>query len=94
MNHVLLVHNEGDDVGVAVADISTDQEITAVFMDSGREMTLTSRGEVPLGHKIALKRMDAGAEVTKYGIRIGHITAPVDIGDYVHTHNLRSARWK
>jgi (2R)-sulfolactate sulfo-lyase subunit alpha len=32
-------------------------------------------------------------EVIEYGTRIGIATQDISKGDYVHTHNIRSARW-
>lgn len=49
------------------------------------------RGSVPMGHKIALKDIPKGAAVVKYGYPIGVATEDIKAGDFVHTHNLRSA---
>ena len=44
--------------------------------------------DIPQGHKMALKPMEANAQVMKYGFSIGHTTAAVAAGDWVHTHNM------
>lgn len=44
----------------------------------------------PLGGKLALEPMMAGDKVIKFGEPIGSMTEDVDIGDYIHTHNLES----
>ena len=49
------------------------------------------RGSVPMGHKIALVDIPAGSAVVKYGYPIGIATEDIKAGDFVHTHNLRSA---
>jgi len=91
--HKFLVHNEGDDVGVATEDIAGGEEVGGVFMDTGGSVTLTAQGDVPLSHKIAVHALRAGDEVTEYGIRVGLATQDIAVGAYVHTHNIRSARW-
>jgi (2R)-sulfolactate sulfo-lyase subunit alpha len=91
--HGFLIHNEGDDVGVATDDIEGGAEVLGVYMDSGATVTVTAHGDIPLGHKIALSDLAEGADVIEYGVRIGRTRHPVRAGDYVHTHNIRSARW-
>ncbi len=91
--HKFLIHNEGDDVGVATEDIAGGDEVVGIFMDTGGQVRVTARGEVPLSHKIAVHALKSGDEVTEYGTRIGVATKDIEVGDYVHTHNIRSARW-
>jgi (2R)-sulfolactate sulfo-lyase subunit alpha len=91
--HKFLVHNEGDDVGVATEDIDVGDAIVGIFMDTGGEVGITARGAVPLSHKIAVRALKRGDEVTEYGTRVGIATGDIEVGDYVHTHNIRSARW-
>jgi (2R)-sulfolactate sulfo-lyase subunit alpha len=93
VEHSFLVHDESDDVGVAVVDVSQGREVVVAYMKSGKSVSLESRDDVPLGHKIALRDLGEGSEVLKYGIPIGRTTRAVKAGDYVHTHNLRTARW-
>jgi altronate hydrolase len=40
------------------------------------------------GHKVALRDMDSGEVVHKYGWPIGRLVAPVAAGAHVHSHNL------
>ena len=49
------------------------------------------RGSVPMGHKIALADIPKGSPVVKYGYPIGIATEDIRAGEFVHTHNLRSA---
>jgi (2R)-sulfolactate sulfo-lyase subunit alpha len=93
VNHKFLVHRRGDHVGVAVADIDAGEHVRGVFMDDDSTLELDARERVPLGHKVALAELEAGAEVLEYGVVIGRTTSAYEVGTYVHTHNLRSARW-
>ena len=46
--------------------------------------------EVPVGHKIALGDIAAGADIVKYGVVIGRATADIPAGSWVHLHVMRS----
>lgn len=45
---------------------------------------------VARGHKMALRAMNRGDSVLKYGVVIGYATEPIVAGGWVHTHNCRS----
>ncbi len=51
---------------------------------------ITAAAEIPQGHKMALKPLAEGDQVVKYGFSIGHATAPVAPGQWVHTHNMKT----
>jgi altronate dehydratase small subunit len=55
---------------------------------SGEEVTISSN--VSLGHKLAARPISAGEKVIKYGAPIGSATQPIERGEHVHTHNLKS----
>ena len=46
--------------------------------------------DLALGSKIAVRRIEAGAPVIKYGVVIGTATQAIERGEYVHVHNLQS----
>ena len=93
MRHSFLVHDARDTVGVAIENVAANREAVAAFLTGARRISVKVLDDVPLGHKVALRDLDVGAEVLKYGLPIGHTTQRVRAGEYVHTHNLRSARW-
>jgi altronate hydrolase len=74
--------DEADDVAVALEGIEASTGI--VF--EGAE--LGAREAIPAGHKIALRRIQAGADVLKYGWPIGRALSDIEPGAWVHTHNL------
>lgn len=92
-SHKFLVHEDGDYVGVAIKNIQAGEEVLGVELNSGKEYHVKSNHDIPLGHKIALQAIKNGEAVLKYGEKIGIATADANIGDWVHTHNLRTARW-
>ena len=93
MKHKFLVHKRGDHVGVAVVDIRAGETVRGIFMDDDSSVDVEAKAAVPLGHKIAITELTQDAEVLEYGIPIGRTTSQFELGTYVHTHNLRSARW-
>ena len=46
---------------------------------------------IPAGHKLALTDIPAGADIVKYGVRIGLATQGIPRGGWVHLHVMRSA---
>src|SRR5438552_893010 len=56
--------------------------------DGDVAVVLTDAGEVPRGHKVAVRDLPSGAEVHKYGQLIGVATQPIRTGEHVHGHNL------
>ena len=51
---------------------------------------VTANADIPQGHKMALKPLAENDQVIKYGFSIGHATAAVNPGDWVHTHNMKT----
>ena len=88
-----LIHNEGDSVAVAVQDIEPGM-YRAVYMDSDREVRIPATEMIPLGHKVALVDIGEGDDVIEYEVRIGVTRQPIQAGQHVHIHNIRSARWQ
>lgn len=80
---LLRVH-PADNVGVAAEAIPTG---AAASVDGD---LLVIGSEVPVGHKVALASIEAGAQLVKYGFPIGVATASIAPGEWVHTHNLRT----
>lgn len=91
--HKFLIHKRGDHVGVVTSDIEGGESATGVYMDDDSTVEVSANGSIPLGHKIAVEECEGGGEVIEYGIVIGRAPEGFGIGDYVHTHNLKSARW-
>ena len=53
-------------------------------------ISLAGKGEIPAGHKFALRDIPKGEYVIKYGEIIGRATSDIQKGDWVHTHNVKS----
>lgn len=94
MKHGILVHDAVDDVGVAAVDLRSGSETGVVTLEGAGIGTVTVAEDIPLGHKVALRDLPAGHRLLKYGRPIGETTQAIRRGGHVHTHNLKTQRWK
>lgn len=76
---------DSDNVAVALRVISAGERVAV-----GAEQ-VTARQEIPAGHKIALAPLEPEQAVIKYGVPVGVASTPIDRGDWVHSHNLRTS---
>ena len=69
---------------------SDDVAVAKVAVPEGAALdALRARQDIPKGHKIALRPLENGAPVRKYGQIIGFAAGPIAPGDHVHVHNLK-----
>ncbi len=89
-----IAHHAEDNVGVVVVEDATRGKMLAGWVSATNgELTAAALDDIPLGHKIALADLTAGATVIKYGQDIGRAVADIPRGSHVHTHNLKTKRW-
>ena len=79
MQNFIRIHPD-DNVAVALHAIPAGTEFSGV----------TALEEIPQGHKMALRRIQADENVVKYGFSIGHAREPIAAGSWVHTHNMQT----
>ncbi len=84
MQDFIKIH-EDDNVAVALRPIEKGETLTV----AGQEVVTLE--EIPQGHKFALKPIQAGEDVIKYGFRIGHAKEAIGKGQWVHVHNVKTA---
>lgn len=70
--------NAADNVVVARAELSAHMAVEEI----------TTRADVPRGHKVATADIATGEAVRKYNQIIGFATADIAAGDHVHSHNM------
>ncbi len=93
MKHSILLHERGDDVGVAVLDLKKGGTAGAVTLEGKPGGSVRLRNNVPLGHKVAMRDVAKDKPVIKYGRQIGRAVKEIAKGAHVHTHNLKTMRW-
>ena len=77
--------NKNDNVAVALKPIAKGTTVNV----AGTDVTMIE--DIPQGHKFAIKPVKKGDAVIKYGFRIGYAQADVEVGGWIHTHNLKTA---
>ena len=89
-----VVHEEGDSVGVVVVEgVKSGDSLTGWIMDQDKTVSFRASSDIPIGHKLAIKPLQPGDTVIKYGVDIGRVVAPIAAGEHVHVHNLKTKRW-
>ena len=76
--------NPLDNVAVALTDL--EYGFTAEV--DGKAITL--KEDIARGHKFAICNIAANDNVIKYGAPIGHATADIAPGEWVHTRNIKT----
>ena len=82
----VLVISDRDNVATALQPLQAGQTVDA----GGCLVTVTE--PIASGHKVALRRIDVGEPVIKYGSPIGTATVVIEPGAHVHTQNVASSR--
>jgi altronate hydrolase len=83
MKPIIKIHNR-DNVVIALKNFSQGETIEI----DGKSIVLLN--DIEKAHKIAIKDIEEGAEIIKYGYPIGKTTAAIKTGEHVHTHNVRT----
>ena len=78
-----------DNVITVVEDAAAGDSIQ--YMTAEGHQSVTTLQRVPLGHKVALKDIEAGEKIVKYNQTIGTASKLISRGEHVHVHNVRSA---
>ena len=85
-----LVLNGEDNVATAVQSLQSGKTVSVEIEDSVINIVLSQ--SIPFGHKFALKDIERGEEIIKYGETIGRAVAKINRGEHVHVHNVEGLR--
>ena len=76
----LLDHDRRDNVGVVVVEgVEAGTELLAVVTEDNTDFTITTRHDIPIGHKIALTNFAEGDTAIKYGVDIGRMVQELSL---------------
>lgn len=81
-----------DNVATIFANGITDGTEVEIRDKKGCTEQVVVKGDVPYGHKIAVRAIEKGELIIKYGEEIGTATKDIERGEYVHVHNLDALR--
>ncbi|MGL4672308.1 UxaA family hydrolase [Cetobacterium sp.] len=76
--------NRKDNVGVALCFIP-EGEIVEI---DGKKLKL--KEDIKKGHKFAIEAIEINQNIVKYGMPIGYSLKNLEVGEWVHTHNLKT----
>jgi len=82
--------DDKDNVATVTSGIQEDDEVEILSPDGRIIIKTRSLDSIPFGHKIALKNLNKGEKVVKYGEVIGVASRNIRIGEWVHVDNLES----
>ncbi|PLT30632.1 UxaA family hydrolase [Peribacillus deserti] len=82
--------SEKDSVAVALSDIPENTEV--VIQTGEEDLKVTLLEQIRFGHKFAVKEIDQGDDIIKYGEVIGAAVSYIPAGAHVHVHNLEGKR--
>lgn len=69
----------------SVAVLLDDAEPVPVSLfGSSANASILAKNAIRLGHKIAVRPHEANEAVTKFGVRVGHATAAIATGEWIH----------
>jgi altronate dehydratase small subunit len=84
----VIVINEKDNVAIALKPLSAGTKVSVKVRGGVEKIALLSN--IPMGHKFALREIEEGESVIKYGEPIGQSTVKIAQGEHVHVHNVVS----
>lgn len=76
--------NEKDNVVVALRDLAKGE----IFEIDNNKIEV--KEDVKRGHKVAIADVSVDENIVKYGYPIGHAIKNIAVGEWVHTHNIKT----
>ena len=84
--------DDKDNVATIFANGIVDGTTVEIRDKKGNSEQVKVIGDVPYGHKIAVRDIKKGELINKYGEEICAATVDIKKGEYVHVHNLEALR--
>lgn len=83
--------NTGDNVATLTTIVELGEAVEVIDPNGDVIQVTEAKEKINFGHKIALKRFESGDEVVKYGEVMGVASHPIQVGEWMHTHNVVSS---
>jgi altronate dehydratase len=87
-DNIIIIHPR-DNVAVALRTLDVGELAVTKGMEG-----FPALEKIPASHKIALRDISQGEEIIKYGETVAVSSRNIKKGEWIHTHNLESKRWK
>ncbi|MDO4474496.1 MAG: UxaA family hydrolase [Eubacteriales bacterium] len=89
---IALKVDDKDNVATVFANGISDGTEVEIRDKKGDISPVSVIGDIPYGHKIAVRDIREGEAIMKYGESIGGASADIKRGEYVHIHNMEARR--
>ncbi len=86
-----MIIEEEDNVATCLEKVEKGGSV-CLMLNGKMGETLTANQAIPYIHKICIKPLKKGEHCIKYGLSIGVASKNIKVGDYIHIHNIESAR--
>ena len=90
MSQMVIVVDEKDNVATALCQLEQGTSIRVELEDGVVEVILSQT--IPFGHKFALKEVEPGESIIKYGEVVGLATRKIMKGEHTHVHNVEGLK--
>ena len=84
--------DDRDNVATVTGDVKRGETVEILTPDGKVILRAKPVDDIAFGHKLSLRRIREGEEIIKYGEVIGVASRDIPAGEWVHTHNVDSAR--
>ena len=81
-----------DNVGTVTDEVDQEENLEVLGPEGNIILKIKPLEKIIFGHKIALKNFLPKDEIIKYGEIIGVATTGIEVGEWIHTHNVESGR--
>lgn len=88
-----ILMNKKDNVATMLVQIKKD-EVAAITFDNEVVEQIAAVEDIDVYHKIAIRPIEQGELVYKYGEVIGKAVNTIKIGEHVHVNNIESVMTK
>jgi len=69
------------------------QQLNGWIMEDDKDLSVTAKSDIPIGHQVALKDYRSGRYVYQLRVDIGKSGAADREGEHLHVHNVKTKRW-
>jgi len=88
LEKLALVISKRDNVGTAKSPLNSDDRLIY------KNKVININENIPFGYKFAIKDIDIGEPIIKFGKKVGIAKQKIKTGDLVHIHNISSYSFK
>jgi altronate dehydratase small subunit len=84
--------NSKDNVATALENLEGGTSTMVILPSQKVFQEVIPKQAIAFGHKLAVKPINKGDKIIKYGEVIGNASQDIGLGEYVHIHNVKSNR--